>query len=412
MFIRHLLLILLLGISLTSCTVFQRGYSDNRNIISDPDGPPSTLITRISFQQFTGGVLILRARINDFPDTLNFILDTGSGGISLDSATSAYLGLEPIPSGQYIRGIGGIKPMSFTRNNTLVLPGLRVDSLDFHVNNYEFISSVYGVPINGIIGYSFLHRFIVKVNYDSMRISLYTPGRYQYEPGGELLKTHINRIPVIKAPLNNKKRVNTSYYFDMGAGLCLMLSNRFAEDSSLFSKPNQRRHKFIKSEAQGLLGKLTMTQTVVQKLRVGKYHFRKIPTYLFDDVSNVTAYPHLGGLIGNDLLRRFNVTLNYSQNEIYINPNSHFNDPFDYSYTGLVMYFIDGKVEVTDIIKGSPAEKAGFKPEDIIISVDNNFSNNIQVYHELLKKTGSKVQFIILRDGKLKDMKLSIKSIL
>ena len=30
--------------------------------------------------------MLIRAQLNDIPDSLNFILDTGSGGISLDSA--------------------------------------------------------------------------------------------------------------------------------------------------------------------------------------------------------------------------------------------------------------------------------------------------------------------------------------
>ena len=69
-----------------------------------------------------------------------------------------------------------------------------------------------------------------------------------------------------------------------------------------------------------------------------------MPTYIFDDVYNVTAYPYLGGLIGNDILRRFNVIINYDRRDIYLSPNTHFRDPFDYSYTGLNIYKIDGEV--------------------------------------------------------------------
>ena len=36
--------------------------------------PPSKLLTRMSFTQLTGGVVIIRATLEDFPDTLNFIL--------------------------------------------------------------------------------------------------------------------------------------------------------------------------------------------------------------------------------------------------------------------------------------------------------------------------------------------------
>ena len=75
--------------------------------------PVSRLLTRISFTQLTGGVVILQAQLDNFPDTLNFILDTGSSGISLDSATVAYFKLEPEASDRTIRGIAGIKKVGF-----------------------------------------------------------------------------------------------------------------------------------------------------------------------------------------------------------------------------------------------------------------------------------------------------------
>ncbi len=74
---------------------------------------PSKFITRFPFVQLSGGVILLQARFDSHPDTLNFILDTGSGGISLDSTTSEYLGVKPILSDRTIRGIAGIKKLSF-----------------------------------------------------------------------------------------------------------------------------------------------------------------------------------------------------------------------------------------------------------------------------------------------------------
>ena len=61
------------------------------------------LITQVPFTTFTGGVVVIRAQLMGYPDTLNFIFDTGSGGISLDSLTAEYLKLKPIPSDRTIR---------------------------------------------------------------------------------------------------------------------------------------------------------------------------------------------------------------------------------------------------------------------------------------------------------------------
>ena len=59
--------------------------------------PQAKLLTKFSFTQLSGGIIILRATIDDNKDSLNFVLDTGSGGISLDSETVAVFGCSAGP---------------------------------------------------------------------------------------------------------------------------------------------------------------------------------------------------------------------------------------------------------------------------------------------------------------------------
>ncbi len=142
-----------------------------------------------------------------------------------------------------------------------------------------------------------------------------------------------------------------------------------------------------------------MRITTVKEVKIGPYRFRKVPSFVFKDEYNVTNYPQVGGLIGNDLMRRFNVTLNYTKQEIHIVPNSHYRDLFDYAYSGISVYYIDGQVSVDDVVPGSPADKAGFKKDDIILSVNNDISNNIQTYKTMMQTTGQRLSFVILRNG-------------
>lgn len=375
--------------------------------------PRAQLITVFPFRELDNGVILIHAQIDNYPDTFNFILDSGSGGIGLDSQTCSYLKLSLTDAGKTIRGIGGYKKVPYADNNTLDLPGLKVDSLDFHVSDYELISEVYGIKIDGLIGFSILRRYIVKIDYDNHTITMFSPGKIVYGGRGELLKPNIPfllSIPIIKAPVTNGVTTASRYYFDTGAGLCMLLSNEFVKDSSLLSS-RKKLQKVIPTEGQGLIGKMDMSITVINNMKIGKYKFDDVPIYLFNDITDIMEYPQLGGLIGIDLLRRFNIFLNYPAGEIYIIPNSHYQDPFDYSYTGLVIYFVDGRVEVTDVMKDSPAEKAGFEPGDLLVSVANNFSNDIQQYRDLLKVSGTKVSVIIRRDNTLMQMKLPIKSI-
>ncbi|WP_245623951.1 aspartyl protease family protein [Flavihumibacter petaseus] len=372
--------------------------------------PPSQLITSFGFRVYSGGVVMVRARLDNFTDSLNFILDTGSGGISLDSSTVDRLKISSQPSDKTIRGIAGLKQVRFANNHTLYFPGLRVDSLNFHINDYEILTSVYGEQIDGIIGYSFFSRYIVKLDYDTSMLFVYTKGYMKYPKGGYLLRPSLTTIPVTNSRIKDEETSNSRFFFDTGAGLALLLTDDFVEDSLIFSK----KKKIFTTQAEGLGGKTYMRLTTVKELRLGPYKFKNVPTYIFPDEYNVTNYPYLGGLIGNDLLRRFNVILNYERRDIYLMPNRHYRDQFDYAYTGLGFYYINGQVTVTDIMKGSPAEKAGFLEGDIIIAVNNNMTRNIQAYRNLLQQPGEKIKFLVVRqkDGDLEELYMKVGNIL
>ena len=182
---------------------------------------------------------------------------------------------------------------------------------------------------------------------------------------------------------------------DTGAGLCFLMSKAFNDDSLAL----KRKRKPVSIQVQGLGGKKEMSLTIMTQIQLGPYRFRKVPTNILDDEFNATSYPFIGGLIGNDILRRFNMTLNYQKREIHLLPNSHFRDAFDYSYTGINMYYVGGKILADEIIKGSPAFKAGLKKDDVIMGINNNFSNDIGIYKTLMQNVGERITIIILREN-------------
>jgi hypothetical protein len=368
----------------------------------------SRLLTRFRFVQFTGGVILLKAQFGSFPDSLNFILDTGSGGISLDSTRVVDFGLTPEPSNKSIRGIAGIRKVSFLNNQVLRLPRLTIDSLNFHVNNYQILTNVYGERIDGIIGYSVISRYIIKINFDSSMVEFWTKGNLKYPRGGYLLKPFISTLPVQSVRVRDERTINARFLYDIGAGMNMIFSTDFINDSSLLSK----KRKLFAKEAEGLGGKIDMAITVIKEVKLGPYRFRNVPVYIFDDVYNATSYPYLGGLIGNDLLRRFNVIMNYEKRDIHLLPNSHYNEPFDYAYTGIELYYVDGKVLIGDVAEKSPGEKAGLKEGDIVMAIDKNFSQNLQAYKYTLQSLKGRVKIIVSRNDELIEVELKVKSIL
>ncbi len=380
------------------------GVQAQKNLTSS-----AKLIAHVPFSTFAGGIVVIRAQLAGYPDTLNFIMDTGSAGVSLDSTTCVRMNIRPVLTDKLISGVGGVRRLSYVNNQSLLLGQTRVDSLDFHVGDYEILSSEYGDRVDGIIGDDFYTRYIVRIDYDSSEMYVYSKGKFIYPKGGFTLKPTFSILPAEWAGIQDIREVKARFYFDTGAGLCVLLNSDFIGDSSILNPEK----KPFPIQAQGIGGKVIMHVTTIKELKLGPYRFRNLPTHIFEDVYHITSYPLLAGLIGNDVLRRFNIILNYDKRIFYLTPNSHFNDPFDYSYTGLDLYLIEGEIRVGDVMINSPADKAGFKVDDVVISVNENISKNLQLYKSMLRNAGDRVRFVVYRPSTGNtELTIKVKSIL
>ena len=359
--------------------------------------PASKTLATVPFLLSAENIVLVKGVLVGHSDTLNFILDTGSSGISLDSMTASQLGLKPEISDINIRGIAGIRKARFLYNQQLALNGFVIDSLNFHINNYEFLSYVYGARIDGVIGYSLFSRYIVKLDYDNNTMQICSPGAIRYPRGGYLLRPSIHTLPLQSAQIKDNRQINTRLLYDVGAGPALVLSQDFERDSAAI-RPSKPRYPVL---AHGIGGKLDMEITTVRKFRLGPYRFRHVPTMVFDDAYNVTSYPHLGGIIGNQLLKRFNTVFNYKKREIHLKPNSLYREPFERAYSGMELYYVNGLIIIGSIVAGSPAEAAGLKVDDVVISVNNNANQNFVEYKKALISARRRVNLIILRENEL-----------
>lgn len=188
----------------------------------------------------------------------------------------------------------------------------------------------------------------------------------------------------------------------------MLLSKEFVSDSNFLEKGK----KYFTKEGEGLGGKLDMQLTVIKEVRIGPYRFHRVPVHVFDDAHDVTSYPYMGGLIGNDILRRFNTIINYKKGDIFLMPNSHFIESFDYSYSGVELYLVNGIIIVGDVAKGSPAELAGLKEGDEVLAVNKNFSQILNQYKLALQTPNDKVKVIYRREGVINEVEFKVKSIL
>jgi hypothetical protein len=354
-------------------------------------------LARIQILQVTGGVVIIQARLAPFSDTLQFIFDTGSSGISLDSTTASYLGLRPSYDGLLIRGIAGVREVPQLRNQTLTVGDLRTDSLNFYVNDYSVLTSIYGVRIDGVIGYAMLSRYIVSIDYDKQLMDWYAPVSLTYPKKGFLLNPQINRLPAYPFTIQELQTKNYPMLIDIGAGLNLLFSERFAQEAGVL---DPKRKSWITS-GEGIGGQIELRLTLLRSLRIGPYRFKKVPITIFDDSNNVTNYPHWAGLIGNDLLRRFNIIINYPAGEIHLKPNRFYYDEFDYAYIGMELYLIDGLITIGFVATGSPAQEAGLEVGDEIVAINKIVGGKLDAYKSELAHAIKKVDVIYKRKGRI-----------
>ncbi len=222
------------------------------------------------------------------------------------------------------------------------------------------------------------------------------------------MKPKLIKLPYLPAEAKDAKRRRVNYLFDIGAGLTALFSDDYMKDSTLLKA---KRKKYLK-QGEGLGGKVDFYLSVIKELKIESYRFKNVPINIFDDEYNIMAYPSSGVLVGSDIFRRFNCILNYKNKEIYIKPNKYFKDAFDYAYSGIELYLLNGKAIIGDIPKSSPADKAQLKAGDEVLSVNNKFGMTLNDFKQALQENYGAVQLLIRRDGELIAKKIKVVNIL
>jgi hypothetical protein len=365
------------------------------------------LLQTIKFREFFGGVIVLSAQLNNGKDTLNFILDTGSSGVSLDSTTANILQIKQQATDTILKGIGGANKVNYAFNQSLTLGDFKIDSLNFFINDYALLSSTYGERIDGIIGHAVLSKFIFEINFDNETINVYKPGSFKYNSAGKLINTSFYKIPFYSVEVRDKIKTKNYFYIDSGAGLNMLFSEGYVNDSKLLYS----WRKPIVTQVQGLGGKRQLKLTVIKRIKFGGYTFNNVPINIFNDTDSILPYPGICGVLGNDIMRRFNMVLNYPAKQMHFVPNTHFDDAFNYAYTGMFLYQHGADIIIDDVLANSPAEKAGVLGGDKVIGVDNNFSGNINQYEKILQQVRTPVKLVIMRNEKAKIIEIIPKSI-
>lgn len=341
-----------------------RGQEATREPAAKPSA--SQAVAHVPFE-LNGNQIFLRARVNG-SEPLWFGLDTGAGVTVVNTPTAAALGLKFEGSSQ-TRGTGGQVQSSTVHGVRLDIGGARLENLTVTTIELTPIENVAGRKMDGILGYEFFLRYVVEVDYERQSLNLYEPAGFVYGGRGESLPlTFVNNHPYVRArvAMPGREPVEGVFVLDTGASTPLILLDPFVKEQLLAEPPTRT----LTVSARGVGGEVPMPVGRTGRLLLGGYSLE----------NPVTSFPQTGwfaregaaGNIGGGTLRRFTVTFDYSRNRLYVEPNKHYSEPFEYDMSGL--QFVTESpafktVTILRVLPDSPAAEAGLRQGDEIVSI-------------------------------------------
>lgn len=110
-------------------------------------------------------------------------------------------------------------------------------------------------------------------------------------------------------------------FFDSGAGLSLLLNTPFAQANHL----PKTESKKLTSYSQNLSKKSESVDFLVQEIQLGTFSFKQIEISASNDQAGVSAFPNYLGILGAEIINRFNWVFDYENQKLYMKPNANFN---------------------------------------------------------------------------------------
>jgi len=358
--------------------------------------------------QYVNDFILIEVLFNDvFP--LTFIFDTGAEHTILTK-----------------REITDILQVNYRRTFTLIGADLQTElyaylaqGVKLQLNNLRAVNrsilvlaedyfkfdEISGIKIHGILGADFFRRFIVQIDYTRQKIILHDPTSFKIPKKFETLPIELHRSkPYVGVPvtLQNDTTIQAKLLIDSGASLALLLYT--ATHPKLQLPANVIRSNIglgLGGYLEGFLGRVG--EIVVADTPLGGVVTN------FQDISSVgvdSSYlNNRNGILGNKTLNRFDIIINYVEEELYLRPNKWHKKTFNYDKSGLYVAAFGtylNEFTIFDVIEGSPAAEAGLRTGDQILSVNHwpaLLLNLDAVNNKLKKKAGKRIRIRILRNN-------------
>ena len=360
--------------------------------------------TEIPFQ-YKYNHIFIPARITGYDRDVLFLLDSGASMTVVDSSIAAAMHLE---SGGTMpgAGAGGMANFSMTR-----IPGLTIGDIEFSGQTAisfpisGLLKTFEETEIGGVLGYDFLSRFVTRIDYEHGVLTFFEPDSFPRPEGATVVDAPlVHNLFSLPAALDG---VKGAFYLDTGANSSL-LHGAFADSTGLA----KGRHTLAMA-IRGAGGEEKASLCRFDSLAIGGVTIARPVLAITREKKGISVLENVDGVIGNDILERFTVTLDYRAQRVLLERNSRFGEPFFKDRSGLqIARKENGAFIIVRAISDSPAGRAGFRAGDIIVKVARMKAERFKDMRELLSlfeaKEGTTYPIEIMRSGRRLKLALTL----
>ena len=367
--------------------------------------------TSIPYLMDDNGNALLKVRVNNSLP-LNFTLDTGSDVFAILTSNQANsLGL--IARNKYKVGIaanvGEIEAATIPSAN-LSMPG--VEALNQRI---EVIMSDDATAneskIDGVLGLEFLKKFVVEVDYEAQTLTLFAPEKYEYKGTGEVIAIKIkDGTPMVRLKMTTSGGKSIEDYFEVDNGMSATLALR---------TPAVKKYGLL-AQTQTIEAPIDIEAGGEYRRRLGRLKSLQLGHFIIENptVSLSENVEGEGGILGEEILRRFKVIFDFSHHRMILEPNSHFKEPYEEDMSGISVTPEENSgvkvFRVRQVVANTPGSDAGLQADDLITAVDGQPSATLTEgrIERMFMQEGREVDLTIRRSEKQVRVRLKLRRLI
>ena len=344
--------------------------------------------------------ILFQAKING-QGPFELMLDTGSPNL-ITAGFAKRLSLPLMRSSKKLSTSGGTVDLGTTQIESLAVGGLTLRDQPFLVVDSPWDASD---PLVGVVGYEFLRRFVVKVDYENKLLTVYDGPAFLYQGNGIGVPLLLRGISF---EVNGKvDDVDGRFVLDTGNEAGFALEGEFVQQSDFIRRLGAHYHGY---SGRGYAGPLPDAYYArVRSLRLGEAEVHDVVAYLSN---GETAGADFSGNIGQSILKQFNVTFDAMRGRLYLEKNSNWGKPGIFNRAGAILGKGDQGETVMTVIPGSPAESAGLHVGDVITAIDQKPPEDLSEQPAFLQPEGTVVHLTAKREGVSHELSLTLRNIL